>query len=110
MSSSEFVIPQPSAENPTDGDVAVALLPRADRPAGDSAEHSAPAAGGASEHYGAAAAAAEDDGDDGSSDAAGSSPPASAQRPSPVPDKNGKPTSNPSTDLDHQIERLMQCE
>jgi hypothetical protein len=118
--SHEFVIPQPSAENPTDGDVAVALLPRAERPAGEassasgsgsSAAENAPAAGIASEHThsAAAASAAEDLDDDGSPPSVA----ASSQRTSPSesrPDKNGKPTSNPSTDLDHQIERLMQCE
>ena len=83
-------IPQPSAENPTDGDVAI------------------PAAAGAGSEPKKTNGAA--DTGLGSDDAAGAAPRQQVAKPQPKPDPNGKPNSNPSSDLDKQIERLMQCE
>merc|ERR1711871_1394312 len=77
-------IPQPTAENPTDGDVAPALVaakPMQDAELGaDGSGDAAPAAASAAGNGRVEAAPA------------------------------GTPTTNPSNDLDKQIERLMNCE
>ena len=109
------VIPQPSASNPVDGDVAVASLPKAavaDAAAVEDAAAAATPAAGEDTGGGAAAAAAaaaEDDGLDDSTAAGAAGTPRKQQRAAP-PNKDGTPTRNPSSDLDRQIERLMQCE
>ena len=98
------VIPEPSAENPVDGDVLPTPKEAADAAKAATDAVAATDAAGA----GAAVGGLDDDdglGDDTSASPAAKQPAAVVQQPTP-----GKPTSNPSTDLDKQIERLMQCE
>ena len=91
VNTDDVAIPQPSAENPTDGDVAVTRLPTA--------------------------SANEVNVDDLDTELAAGDTPDTTSQPAGVaktsarvPSKDGTKTSNPSSDLDRQIERLLQCE